>query len=132
MIRRVLIEQRADLLTSAVEGDAPSSSGGRSRPASFTFESDRRDVRSWPDLLLGVCLIMRERHPGDFERILEIRGRKNPYFSRNEEEINLPRQIGDTGIYASCQGAGTLIDGRARRVVELFGYPQSSLTVETR
>ena len=31
-----------------------------------------------------------------------IAGRKNPYFSRIEREVNHARMIGDTGIYASC------------------------------
>ena len=133
LVRRVLIENRADLLASAVESDASTGSGsGRSRPSSFTFQSERHDVRSWPELLVEVCSIMRERHPDDFENILQIGGRKNRYFSRNADELVQPRQVGDTGIYASCQGAGALITGRAGRVLELFGYPEGSLTVQTR
>ena len=132
LIRRVLIENRAELLTSAVESDASVRSGGRSRPSSFTFQSERHDVRSWPELLVGVCSVMRERHPNEFEKILEIGGRKNRYFSRNADELVQPRQVGDTGIYASCQGAGVLIINRAGRVLQMFGYPEDSLTVETR
>ena len=132
-VRRVLIEQRADLLTSAVENENQISGGsGRSRPISFTFESQKHEVRSWPELLVGVCLVMQERHPGDFDNILQIGGRKNPYFSRDADALTQPRQIGDTGIFAACQGAGTQIAGRARRVLELFGHPRDSLTVETR
>ena len=133
LVRRVLIENRADLLTSAVESDASvGSAGGRSRPSSFTFQSERHDVRSWPELLVGVCLIMQERHPNDFENILQIGGRKNRYFSRDADELVQPRPVGDTGIYASCQGAGVLIINRANRVLELFGYPEDSITIQTR
>ena len=133
LVRRVLNENRADLLASAVEDDAAGGGGsGRSRPAAFIFQSERHEVRSWPELLVEVCSIMRERHPDDFEKILQIGGRKNRYFSRNADEIVQPRPVGDTGIYASCQGAGALITGRAGRVLELFGYPEDSLTVQTR
>ena len=133
LVRRVLIENRADLLASAVEGDAPvRSGGGRSRPSSFTFQSERHDVRSWPELLVEVCSIMQERHPDEFEKILQIGGRKNRYFSRNADELVQPRQVGETGIYASCQGAGVLITSRAGRVLQTFGYSENSLTVETR
>ena len=76
--------------------------------------------------------MMRDSHPGDFERILEIRGRKLPYYSRAAGELNVPRPIGDTGIFASCQGTGTLIAGRARRVVEHFGHPAGSLVIQLR
>ncbi len=133
LIRTVLLDNRADLLASAVEGAPPSDvGGGRSRPASFTFLSEKHEVRSWPELLAGVCSAIQERHPDDFEKILQIQGRKNPYFSRNADEIVQPRPIGETGIYASCQGAGVLIKGRADRVLELFGYPEDSLTVQMR
>ena len=76
--------------------------------------------------------MMHDSHPGDFERILEIRGRKLPYYSRAAGELNLPRPIGDTGIFASCHGTGALIAGRARRVVEHFGHPAGSLVIQLR
>ena len=134
-VRRVLMEHRSELLAGAEEeATSPSSRGGgsRRRPASFTFQSETVTVSSWPDLMLGVCSLMLERHPDSFERILEIRGRTLPYFSRTEDELNLPRQVGESGIYASCQGAGVLIEARARRVVELFGYSGDSLSIQTR
>ena len=76
--------------------------------------------------------MMRDSHPGDFERILEIRGRKLPYYSRAAGELTLPRPIGDTGIFASCHGTGALMAGRARRVVEHFGHPAGSLVIKLR
>ncbi len=133
-VRRVLMEHRSELLTASEEEAANSASGGgsRRRPASFTFDSETRNASSWPDMLVGICSLIRQRHPDDFEKILEIRGRSLPYFSKSEDEVNLPRQIEDSGIFASCQGAGVLIEARARRVVELFGYSGNSLTVQTK
>ena len=134
-VRRVLTDNRTELLP-LDEGQAgPSSAGGgssRRRPASFTSLSETQSVSSWPDLLVRVCLLMRQRHPDDFEKILEIRGRERTYFSRSAEDLYVPKPVGDSGIYASCQGAGSLIEQRARRVVELFGYPADSLAVQTR
>ena len=134
LVRRVLAENRAALLAPGTEDAAGSGRRGglRSTPSSFTLDSDTRNVTSWSGLLLGVCLMMRDSHPGDFERILDIRGRKLPYYSRSSVELNLPRPIGDTGIFASCHGTGTLIAGRARRVVEHFGHPAGSLVIQLR
>ena len=134
LVRRVLAENRAALLAPGTENAAGAGSGGslRSIPSSFTLDSETRNVTSWSGLLVGVCLMMRDSHPGDFERILEIRGRKLPYFSRAAEELNLPRPIGDTGIFTSCNGTGALIAGRARRVVEHFGHPAGSLVIQLR
>ena len=134
-VRRVLTESRAELLPLAEGQAGPASAVGgssRRRPASFTFLSETRPVFSWPDLLVQVCLLMRQRHPEDFEKVLEIRGRMNPYFSRSAEDLNAPKPVGDSGIYASCQGAGSLIEQRARRVVEWFGYPADTLAVQPR
>ena len=135
LVRRVLAENRAALLAPGTEASAGSGPGGgglRSIPSSFTLDSETRNVTSWSGLLVGVCLMMRDSHPGDFERILEIRGRKLPYFSRAAGELNLPRPIGDTGIFASCHGTGALIAGRARRVVEHFGHSAGSLVIQLR
>ena len=84
LVRRVLAGNRAALLAPGALGTAASGPGGglRSIPSSFTLDSETRNVTSWSGLLVGVCLMMRDSHPGDFERILEIRGRKLPYFSR--------------------------------------------------
>ena len=62
-------------------------------------------MSSWPDLLVRVCLLMRQRHLEDFEKVLEVRGSKSPYFSRSAEDLDVPKPVGESGIYASCQGA---------------------------
>ena len=54
------------------------------------------------------------------------------YFSKSEEDVYLPKPIGNFGIYASCQGAGSLLEMRAGRVVELFGCPTDSIVIQTR
>ena len=133
-VRRVLTESRAELLSTVEDQVGPSSAGrgsSRRRPGSFTFLSETQSVSSWPDLLVQVCLLMRRQHPDDFEKVLEVRGRERPYFSRSAEDLYVPKPVGDSEIYASCQGAGSLIEQRAKRVVELFGYPADSLAVKT-
>jgi len=112
-VRRVLTDSRSELLPAAEYQAGPASAGGggsRRRPASFTFLSETHPVSSWPDLLVQVCLLMRQRHPEDFEKVLEVRGRERPYFSRSAEDLHVPKPVGDSGIYASCQGAGPLIE----------------------
>ena len=135
LVKQVLREGRAELLAASGDrGNMPSATGGglRRRPASFTFLSEARPVSSWPDLLVQVCLLMQERHPEEFERVLEVRGRKLPYFSRTAEDLYTPKPVGSSGVYASCQGSGSLIEQRAARVVEFFGYPADSLVIQTR
>ncbi len=89
-------------------------------------------MSSWPDVLVQVCLVMRHRHPEEFERILEVKGRRLPYFFRSREDVHQLKSVGDMGIYASCQGTGAQLERRVRRVLELFGYPRDSLAVQSR
>ena len=129
LVRRVLGDSRSGLLASWANGTASAVPHSRTRPAAFSLGAETRSVSSWGGLLVEVCLMMRELHTGEFGRIVELRGRTNPYFSGVAEELKEPRPIGDTGIFASCQGSGALLAARARRVVEFFGHPPESLVI---
>ena len=129
LVRRVLSDRRAELLASGTDRTAAAIPNSRRRPTSFSLGAETRRVSSWTGVLVEVCLMMRELHSEDFGRILEIRGRTNPYFSRVADGLQVPRPIGDTGIFASCQGGGTVLAARARRVVEFFGHPSESLVI---
>ena len=129
LVRRVLTGSRSELLASGVDSAEVDTPNSRTRPASFSLGAETRNVSSWTGLLVEVCLMMRELHSEDFGRILEMRGRTNPHFSRIAEELQAPRSIGDTGIFASCQGGGAVLAARARRVAEFFGHPPESLVI---
>ena len=129
LVRRVLSDSRSELLASGTESVAVDTPNSRTRPASFSLGAETRNVSSWTGLLVEVCLMMRELHSEDFGRILEIRGRTNPHFSRVADELQVSRPIGDTGIFASCQGSGAVLAARARRVAEFFGHPPESLVI---
>ena len=125
----MLGDSRSKLLASGADSAVVPIPNSRTRPASFSLGAETRNVSSWAGLLVEVCLMMWELHPGDFGKVLEIRGRINPHFSRVVDEVQVPRPIGDTGIFASCQGGSALLAARARRVVEFFGHPPESLVI---
>ena len=131
LVRRVLSDSRAGLLASGANRKTSAAPHSRTRPSAFSLGTETRNVSSWGGLLVEVCLMMRDFHPGEFGRIVEIRGRTNPYFSRVADELREPRPIGDTGLFASCQGSGALLAARARRVVAFFGHPPESLVIGT-
>ena len=129
LVRRVLSDSRSKLLASGTDRTASAVPHSRTRPSAFTLGTETRNVSSWGGLLVEVCLMMRDFHPGEFGKILELRGRTNPHFSRVAEELQAPRLIGDTGVFASCQGSGAVLAARARRVVGVFGHPPESLVI---
>lgn len=132
LVRRVLSDSRAGLLASGSNRKTSAAPHSRTRPGFFSLGAETRNVSSWGGLLVEVCLMMRELHTGEFRRIVELRGRRNPHFSIVAGELQALRPIGDTGIFASCQGSGALLAARARRVVEFFGHPPESLVISAR
>lgn len=83
-VKRVLADSRAELLLTDEDQPRQASAAGgssRRRPASFIFLSETRPVSSSPNLLVLVSLLMRQRRPEDFERILESGAGSCPIFS---------------------------------------------------
>ena len=102
------------------------------KPVSFTLSPNdealiaKKVKRQWNDLLLGVCLLMHERHTDDFEKkVLEI----PESFSNFAGTLGWEGRVGDTGIYFRKGGAG-YVKEVCYEVVSKFGYPRESLTIE--
>jgi predicted type IV restriction endonuclease len=100
------------------------------KPAFFTLEIDGkapivRQAKHWNDLLLGVCLLMHERHKAIFsDTVLEIR----ESFSNSNDTFGWQGQVGDTSIYFRKGGSGYVQD-ICSEIVAKFGYLEGSLTI---
>ena len=68
--------------------------------SSFWFSGVVYEVGSWRDLLMKLCNIIRTEHKGEFEKVLELRGRKRLYYSRDENQLKHPKRIANTDIFA--------------------------------
>ena len=112
--------------------------GKNSRPVAFVFLDNQSRVNSWNDILIQLCSLINRLHSQEFDKVLEIRrsqrtGTKWPYsFSRSPDDLRKPKNIPTSDIYAEVDLRATTIIGLCYRLVELFGYPQSSLVVEYR
>ena len=102
------------------------------RPVAYTLFGVRHEVRTFRDVLLGVCATLHERSPAEFERVLELRGRVRPYFSRNPDDLHEAVQVGRSGIFAELNLSAINIVERCREVVELCGFDPREFGVETR
>ncbi len=102
------------------------------RPAAWTLFGERHEVRTFRDVLLGVCDALHERAPSEFERVLELRGRARPYFSRNPDDLLTPVQVARSGIFAETKLGATGIVERCQLVIELCGFDPREFDVETR
>jgi len=96
----------------------------------FTFEGTRYPVRSWANLLPRVCEAIYAKHGDDFERVLELKGHKRPYFSRDPEDLYDAREVANTGIYAECWLSANDAARRVRKVLKLFDYSEGDMVIE--
>ena len=102
------------------------------RPAAWTLFGVRHEVRTFRDVLLGVCVALHERAPSEFERVLELRGRARPYFSRNPDDLLTPAQVAGSGIFADTKLGAPGVVERCRQMIELCGFDPREFDVETR
>lgn len=102
------------------------------RPVAWTLFGVRHEVRTFRDVLLGVCVALHERAPSEFERVLELRGRARPYFSRNPDDLLTPAQVARSGIFAETKLSAPRIVERCRQMIELCGFNPREFDVETR
>ena len=99
------------------------------KPHSFIFQGgDEIPVKSeWSRLLVGVCLLMHERHPGEFRPALLAMPK---WFTESDPGSDeWPKAIGDTGIYAHF-GVGKDIKRRCAALLGKFDYPATALTIK--
>jgi predicted type IV restriction endonuclease len=97
---------------------------------SFTFRGVRYDVRFWKDLLIGISEIMLANHKDTFPQILNLVGRKRPYFTRNPDELRVPERIDDIDIFVEINVSANQIVRLAISIVSLFGYSQDDLKLD--
>jgi len=99
---------------------------------SFTFLGKTYEIQEWNEILTGVCRIMAEREPDKFEQVLlSFRGRKRSYFSRNKKELEQPKKILNTGIYAMTKLGANEMVRRSKDVIKRFGYDPDDLKVKS-
>lgn len=99
---------------------------------SFTFLGTTYAVQEWNEILTGVCKIMAERHPDQSEQVLlSFRGHTRKYFSRDKKELEQPKNIPNTGIYAMTKCGANEMVRRSKDVIKRFGYDPDDLKVKS-
>lgn len=99
--------------------------------SAFVFDGTEHRVRTYKDLLMGMCDILLERHGREFDKLLIIKGRKRPYFTRNSDELRIPQGINETGIFVETNLSATSIVNICLEMISVFGYSEDSLVINT-
>lgn len=95
---------------------------------SFIFRGTEHAVKYWKDVLIGICLIMLDKHRDQFPQVLSLVGRKRPYFTRDPKELRVAERIEETDIFVEINISANSIVRLSRKIITLFGYPKEDLS----
>ena len=88
----------------------------------FTFLGEKYFVQSWKEMLIKITTLMFSIHSEQFSKVLDLRGRKRPYFSKNPKELRIPEKIKNTDIYVETNLSANGIVKLSKNIIGLFGY----------
>ncbi len=98
---------------------------------SFDFLRNSYQVRSWKDLLMKLSLLISEKEGVNFEKVLSLKGKKRPYFIRDNNELRVPEEVGRTGIYAETNQSANSIVKLCYKMLNILGYLNSDINIRT-
>ena len=96
----------------------------------FTFKETRYPVRSWKEMLIKVTNLMLSAHREQFDKVLNLVGRKRPYFTRNPNALRSPERVDNTEIYVETNLSANSIVKLSKNIIALFGYKEDNLSIE--
>lgn len=102
-------------------------------PISYTFSGTTRQVRSFRDVLTGLCENLYEETPSEFCRILLAHDRSRRgkiYFSTDSKGMNSPRKISDSGIHVETLFCADGIMKHCKCILDWFGHSGDEFTVQ--
>jgi predicted type IV restriction endonuclease len=97
----------------------------------FAFLGAEYKVKSWDEMLLKLCEIIARKHRDDFESVLTLTGEHQGSFSTNQYELLTSAKIPGTELYVNADLDATVVMALAYEILELFGYEESDLTMDT-
>ncbi len=98
----------------------------------FTLNGIKYGVNSWKEMLIKITNLMLSTHREQFDKVLNLTGRKRPYFTKNPNKLRHPERINNTDIYVETHLNSNRIVKLSKDIIELFGYKRDQLHIEVR
>jgi len=83
-------------------------------------------------MLIKICNLMLSAHRDRFEKVLNLVGRKRPYFTKDPNKLRIPQKINDTDIYVEINLSANSIVKLTKNILLLFGYKEDDISIELR
>lgn len=99
------------------------------RPTAYHFKGRRYEASTWKEVLVGLGEQLAARHPEDFSRVLNLKGRTRDYFSQDYREMTSPAQIPGTSLFVETNLSANDTVKRCRQMLRLFDCEQEDFEV---
>ena len=99
------------------------------KPTGIRLWGEHHEVTSWRQVLLRAAEVLRQRHPGDFEKALSLRGRKRRYASLNRDDLRSPGEVGSSGIFLETHWSSNDVRRRTAELLQLLGHSPWDLEI---
>ena len=100
--------------------------------AAFTFKDKRYEVKSWKAMLIRVCETVIPQYKGDLDVLFTLSERGKDYFSRSPYEFLNCEKVSGTNIYVDVGLKAKEMVDLVYKILLLFGYKESDLTLEVK
>lgn len=99
--------------------------------SSFYFNGKNYEVHTWKNLLVQLIDILNSLNKNDFEKVLDVKGRKRPYFTYNKNELRVAHKIANTKIFVETNLSANHIVKICYTLLRLFEYSINEIKIET-
>jgi hypothetical protein len=98
--------------------------------SAFYFKNKRYEVKYWIEVITQLAKILYDNNRNNFSRVLQLKGRKRPYFTKNPDELRIPQIVEDSDIFMETNLSSQHIVIICRDMIELFGNSEKDFSVE--
>ena len=100
--------------------------------SSFSFKQKNFNIKSWDDLLLKLCEVLKNEDKQDIEKLLWHSVGKKYYFSRNADELRFAESIKGTEIFVQTHMSPNEMVRIAHSILSFYGYSQDDFSISTK
>ena len=97
---------------------------------SFSLKGKTHEVKSWKAMLLKLCDILFPKHKDEVDIVLTLSEGDREFFSKNPYEFLTGERIPGTDLYVDVNLKAMELVELSKKILSLFGYSPSDLTIE--
>ncbi|MFC1816683.1 hypothetical protein ACFL0M_12285 [Thermodesulfobacteriota bacterium] len=101
--------------------------------SSFSLKQKNYTIKSWDDLVLNLCIVLKSEYKQDVEKLLwhPIGKNKKYYFSKYADDLSFPAKIKGTDIFVQTHMSPNEAVRVAHSILSFYGYSKDDFSIST-